>query len=192
VGACVQGTRFRSCGNGCQWNPWNDCLGATYATSEICANGIDEDCDGGDQSYPDGYEPNDTCGQCEWLSDADGEDIDKTIFGSFDSPSDQEDYYCWYAKDNSQGILFWTSENVVVDLTNQPLGVDGDLYLYTSESNCDSGAWSAISGTVGPDDEQLEWTETDEDDSGVFVLRVKNWGSPSCFGQYTLRINGLQ
>jgi len=167
-------------------------VGAVYATDEICANGIDEDCDGSDLSYPDIYEPNNTCSQCEWLSDEDGEDIDMTIFGSFDSPSDTEDYYCWYAKDDGQGILFWTSENITVDLTNQPLGVDGDLILYTSEANCESGTVGAIAETWGPDDEQLKWTETDEDDSGVFVLRVKNYGAPSCYGQYTLRINGLK
>jgi hypothetical protein len=192
VGICEPGVQYRSCGASCQWNPWNTCVGATFSADEICANGIDEDCDGSDLSYPDSFEPNDSCAACTWLSDTDGEDIEMTIFGSFDSPSDTDDYYCWYAKDNSQGLMFWTSETIKVDLMNQPLGVDGDLYLYKGEDNCI--AQNALEQTVvvGPDDEHLSWEETSDTDDGIYIVRVQNWGEPSCYGQYELRINGLQ
>jgi hypothetical protein len=47
AGACTAGIRTRSCTAACAWEPWTACGGAYVGpTEEVCANGIDEDCDG--------------------------------------------------------------------------------------------------------------------------------------------------
>jgi hypothetical protein len=193
-GICEPGVQYRSCGSGCQWNAWNACAGATFPSSEVCANGVDEDCDGEDLAYPDQYESNDSCATCTLLNSNVEEDMDledHILFGGFHDPSDTDDYYCFYGKDNSQG-LFWTAEKVEVSLTSQPLGVDGDLYIYKGQANCVTGFPDAYAPVIGAGDEEIMWEETSGEDDDLFIIRVQNWGEPNCYGDYELRINGLK
>lgn len=47
VGACVGGTRSRSCGTTCSWNDWGSCEGAYVGPSpEFCGDAVDNDCNG--------------------------------------------------------------------------------------------------------------------------------------------------
>ena len=195
LGLCESGIQYRSCTASCQWNAWNPCAGATFATTEVCANGLDEDCDGEDLSYPDQYESNDSCATCTLLNSntEGGMDLeDYVLFAGFHDPNDRDDYYCFYGKDNSQGIFFWTSEKIEVSLTSQPLGVDGDIYIYKGQAACVNDEPDAWNPVVGSGDEELMWEETDETDDDLFIIRIENWGEPSCYGDYELRINGLK
>ena len=194
-GMCTSGIQYRSCGGNCQWNAWNACAGAVFPEVEVCANGIDEDCDGEDLSFPDSFEPNNSCATCTLLNSNAEDEVDLEdyiLFAGFHDPNDTDDYYCFYGKDNSQGIFFWTSEKVEVTLSNQPLGVDGDVYIYKGQSDCVANIPAAIDPIIGSGDEQVVWKETDETDDDLFIIRVQNWGEPSCFEDYQLRIHGLK
>lgn len=188
LGICEQGTRTRSCGANCQWNAWGNCLGATYPTNEVCGNGTDEDCDGEDLVNPDDYEYNDTCSSCFWIS---GDDPELTLYGTFDSLEDSDDYFCFNAVDN---FNVWPSaENIKIDLTNQPVGVDADLFLYKGSANCNSGNSLASSVTIGGGDEHIDWEETSGDDEGTYIVRLQNYSEiGKCYQPYTLFIKGLK
>ena len=204
VGICEQGTSTRTCGTGCQWNAWGSCLGATYETSEVCGNGLDEDCDGSDWTVPDDYEPNNTCSTCKWL----GEDPDFTgddiLFGSFDNVNDEVDYYCFDGIDDSPPIYCpWCSENIKIELENQSFGMDADLALFrktvdddgnvlkTSMENCEDYNPFVTSVTIGPDDESISWSESSKPDTDFYILRVKNYEASDCWGSYELSVKGL-
>ena len=44
-GECEYGTRIRGCTGSCEWDEWDQCIGAIYEEEEIC-DGLDNDCDG--------------------------------------------------------------------------------------------------------------------------------------------------
>ena len=83
-------------------------------------------------------------------------------------------------------------EKIEVSLTSQPLGVDGDIYIYKGQAACVNDEPDAWNPVVGSGDEELMWEETDETDDDLFIIRIENWGEPSCYGDYELRINGLK
>jgi len=166
-------------------------LGAVWPQGETCGDGIDQDCDGKDKEAPDAYEPNDSCGACQWI---DGDDPETTLYPTFDSPlggADKDDYFCFNAVDNFN--LPFTYEHIVVELKNQPLGVDGDLFLYKGSSACSADNHIASSVTIGGDPEKIDWTETSSADDGTYYVRVQNWSDKgSCYQSYTLTIKGLK
>ena len=188
LGICDEGTKSRTCGATCQWNAWSNCIGATYPVAEVCGNGADEDCDGEDTVNPDDYEFNDSCSSCFWIS---GDDPEVTLYGTFDTLEDSNDYFCFKGVDN---FNVWPSaENVQVDLTNQPVGIDADLFLYKSLTACNSGNAIASSVTIGGSDEHIDWEETTGDDEGTYYVRLQNWSDTGkCYQPYTLFIKGLK
>ena len=186
-GQCKFGTQVKSCGATCQWGNFSSCAGAVNPKSEICGNGLDENCDGEDDTLPDEYEKNDTCGTCYWL----GDDPDVTLFASFDNDGDTKDYYCFKGIDNFNLPL--TGENVLVELKNQSVGVDGDLALYKGYSDCGSGSNKlATSITIGGANETIDWAEGNGDDEGTYIIEVSSWGDTGCYKSYTLSVKGLK
>ena len=187
LGICEQGQRQRTCDAGCHWNPWGACLGPVYPENEVCGDGVDQDCDGADLTLPDEYESNDTCGGCTWL----GTDPDVIVYGTFDSLSDQSDYYCFEAIDNFTMIGF--SEKILVELTNLPVGIDADLFLYSGLSNCQGGIYLDSSANIGGTNETVEWAETNGGDDGIYYIRVQSFSDKgNCYQPYTLHVKGLQ
>jgi hypothetical protein len=195
VGLCEVGEQVRGCTATCQWNPWSSCAGAVYGTFEVCGNGVDEDCDGEDDTFPDNYEPNDSCAACTLLFDPSSEnsDVDLTVYGSFDNVNDIYDYYCFQGEDNPEGWFdLWGKEHVRVTLSGQPLGIDGDLSLFKGITACQAGDAIASSLNIGSDDESIDWTEhEDDDDSALYIIQVRNWGGSDCYSDYTLEVSGL-
>ncbi len=194
LGICEKGTQTKTCNNACMWNPWGSCLGAVYPKTEICGDGIDQDCDGSDKKQPDQYEPNNSCSSCEWIS---GDDPVVTLYPTFDTlggnlgGTDTNDYFCFKGVDN---FNVWPSaEHIKVTLKNQPVGVDGDLFLYKGYSNCTSGTHLKSSVTIGGANESIDWEETGGDDTDTYYVRVENWSEKaSCSQPYTLEIQGLK
>jgi len=181
------------CGENCLWNPWGQCLGTPppCGEPEICGNGIDEDGDGlWDDVEPDMFEPNNSCAACLWIS---GIDPDLYFFPTFDSPhggADPADYFCFEAADQADS---GQSEQIVVELEDQPQFIDGDLYLYRGFDDCAAGDYLAASITIGGGDEFIQWSETAQDDSGVYYVRIENWSeSGNCYQPYSLHIDGLK
>ena len=188
LGICEKGSRYRTCSGSCLWNPWSDCAGAVYGSSEICGNGVDEDCNGSDQTNPDAYETNNSCYACTDL----GDDPDTTIFASFDHVGDKVDYYCFNALDDPPPVFCpWCNEHIEISLEDQPIGVDADLHLYKGFAACESGDALAWAVTIGPDDEKIDWTETNSDDADIYIIRVQNWEASSCWDTYSLTVKGL-
>ena len=187
-GICEAGMRTRACNGSCQWNTFGSCLGATYPKTEVCGNGVDENCDGGDDTLPDNYEPNNNCQACHWL----GEDPEQTLNGSFDNQSDGVDYFCFSGVDNFNLPL--TAEYITVALTNQTAGLDADIHLYKGYSDCEQGALSALksSVTIGGGDENIEWKEGNGDDDGTYIIEVRNYEDAGCYHYYTLSVKGLK
>ena len=184
-GLCEYGTKTRSCTATCQWGAYGSCLGATWPAGEICGNGEDEDCDGKDDTLPDDYEKNDSCGTCTWL----GTDPTVTIYGSFDQPGDKKDFYCFQAVDNSMSLF----EAITVKLSGQAVGVDGDVYLYKGYDACGIQQSLASNVIIGGGDETITWSEgTGADDNGTYIIEVESWGDAGCFKTYTLSISGLK
>jgi len=166
-----------------------------YPQSEVCGDGIDQNCDGKDLTQPDSYEPNNKCSSCYWIS---GDDPDVILYPTFDSKgydagggSDLEDYFCFWSVDNFN--LPFTSEHLIVELTNQPVGTDGDIFLYKGQQDCEGDKPIASSVTIGGGNEKIDWTETGGDDNGEYFVRVQNWSSsPNCGKPYKLHIQGLK
>jgi hypothetical protein len=190
-GICKKGTQQRTCNSSCQWNSWGDCLGAVWPSTDICGDGIDQDCNGADKDAPDQYEPNDSCAACSWIS---GDDPEVTLYPTLDSPQggvEKDDYFCFSGNDGFN--LPFTSEHIIVELKNQPLGVDGDLFLYKGASDCGAGKALKSSITIGGANEKIDWEETSSDDTAVYYVRVQNWSDKgNCTQPYTLYIKGLK
>lgn len=201
AGICEQGEQIRTCNAACQYGAWDSCLGAVYPAAEICGNGIDEDCTDGDKTQPDDYEPNNSCVDCAWL----GSDPEILLNPTFDNPTDEWDYFCFNGIDNASIPGF--GEKVKVQLTNQAIGMDADIYLWRGDdysdavTSCNGGTSTDIgangnSQLVGPDDESIEWTESTlgVSDSGIFIVGVRNFEATGfgCAKAYTLFIKGLK
>ena len=77
MGACGPGVE--TCLSDGQWGM---CEGGN-GESEICGDGIDQDCDGSDLRMPDSFEPNDSCGLCKYLT-ATVDPQKESISASFD------------------------------------------------------------------------------------------------------------
>jgi hypothetical protein len=183
---CQSGTQTQTCNENCLWGGWESCVGAVYPEEEICGNGIDEDCSGADMTLPDTYENNNTCNDCHWLG-ADPEN--EVIFPTTDHPMDV-DYFCFEALD---GTTVFGEETITVTLTDQPAGVDNDLYLYKGYTNCQSNNYIGASLTDGSADESITWPETSGADEGVYIIKVEPWltSSGNCYIPYKLKVNGL-
>ena len=193
-GICEKGQQQKTCNSACQWNAWGSCLGAVYPKSEICGDGIDQDCDGKDKEQPDQYEPNDSCNTCTWIS---GIDPEVTYYATFDSKggqaggSDTDDYFCFKSEYNFN--IWPTAEHLKVELNNQPVGIDGDLFLYKGLSDCQANSPVASAVTIGGANEAIDWQETGDDDTATYYVRVQNWSDQgNCYQTYTLKIQGLK
>ena len=191
-GECKKGTQESNCNDNCQWGPWGGCEGAVYPQPEACGDGIDQNCNGAaDDQLLDSYENNDSCGDCFWLS---GTDPEVSLQPTFDSPqggSDPDDYFCFQANDDWDWPF--TSEHIVIELTNQPGTIDGDISLYKGYADCVADASIASDLVIGNGDEKINWQETGEDDSGTYYIRVQNYSEKgNCTQPYTLKVKGLK
>lgn len=187
---CVGATRacMGMCGAGtetCQaGGTWAMCVGGD-GSAEICGDGIDQDCSGGDLRMPDAFEPNDSCAACK-LIQADP-DPDLTLTGSFDSIEDDVDCFKFNADDSNS-----YREHIRISLTNVPAGADYDIYLYASQGRCESLDPLASSENASNDDEFIEWGEAfGSDDSGTYFIEVRRFSGHSCTESYSLAVDGL-
>ena len=186
LGICQQGTRTFICDDSCGF-PSAFCVGAVFGGTEVCGNGIDEDCSGFDTTLPDQFEANDSCSTAFNLgSDPDGLVLQPT-FDSVDN--DFDDYFFFTGIDNG-GSFF---EHVIVTLTDMPSGMDLDLFLYKETSACLSDTPLASSAGTGST-ENIDITESfGSEEGGRYVIRVNNFsGTASCFQPYTLTVTGLR
>jgi hypothetical protein len=186
AGICEFGTKVRTCNTGCQWNAWGNCLGAVYSQSEICGDGLDQDCNGSDMTLPDEYEPNDSCADCKWL----GKDPNVTLYPTMDNVNDKNDFYCFKGEDNTSLL----PETIIVEVKDQPFGMDVDIHLYKGLSNCNGGVSGAIkkSVTFGGDDEKIVWQESfASTETDTFYVQVISYEQEYCYKPYTLKINGM-
>jgi hypothetical protein len=177
------------CGAGterCIGGQWVNC-DAPPELPEICGDGIDNDCQGGDEIRPDGYEPNDACGSCANL----GEDPDVVLTPTFDNPADGVDYFCFKGNDNFSAV--WDLETISVEIQSLPPGLSVNLAIYQSIDTCSRGApLESKSNCAGPC--SLEWKESaGGNDDSTYVVKVERVGSfTSCETPYRVRISGLR
>ena len=83
-------------------------------------------------------------------------------------------------------------ESIEISLSAVPSGHDYDLYLYKSIADCENRNQLESSVEGGNEDESISWGERlNSDDSGIYVVGVKRYGSHSCVDSYRLNINGL-
>jgi len=111
------------------------------------------------------------------------------VFSTTDHPTDV-DYFCFEAED---GTNVFGEESISVELTDQPAGVDNDLYLYKGYENCESGNYLEASFTDGSVDESISWPETSGPDAGIYIIKVEPWftSSGNCYIPYKLNVDGL-
>ena len=98
VGPCVGGTQ--TCGADHQWSA---CTGEVVPTGEICANGIDDNCNGmTDEDVDTDGDGFTTCGGdcCDSINDGCGNDPAKVNPGAFESPGNMIDDDCDGMVDN--------------------------------------------------------------------------------------------
>ena len=189
VGACELGVQVRACDASCQWGDYDECRGAVLpAPSDICGDGIDQDCDGADDDRPDQYEGNDTCGTCTLLT-PDGEtDVDVTLSATLDTINDV-DYFCF---DTADDWNFGLREVIDVTLTDIPNGADYDIFLYRDLAACQANDPLASSTNSSNEDESLRFSEAyNFDDARRYVVKVSRFRGQSCYSAYSLSINGL-
>jgi hypothetical protein len=180
------GAQQRSCDGECGWEDWSPCAGATDPTTEICGDGIDQDCDGNDLVVDDAYETNDTCRSAASLGfEPDGE----VVFGYISSAADEYDYY-WFDADD--GFSLTNAEHILVTLQDVPARSDYDIHLYRGLENCEANASIASSALSGDDDESIDWEESyGVDEGGTWYVRVSSYVGASCDDAYRLEVTGL-
>ncbi len=189
-GICEYGVQVRTCDGACAWTPFDGCRGNVEPQREICGDGVDQDCDGGDQRQPDRYEPNNECGRCTVVRDDDEPDVNVWVEGTIDSVEDRADFYCFDAHDGISIPGF--TERIVVTLERVPNGADFDVYLYQNDAGCRAGTPLALSRAGGSADERIEWGERlRDDDGGRYVVEVRRFQGNVCGAAYRLTINGL-
>jgi hypothetical protein len=187
---CMDATRtcMGMCGPGVEtcdgMGNWGACEGGSGGT-EICGDGIDQDCDGVDPRNEDMYEPNDDCDSCPLIS----MDTDPmvTINARFDSVSDRVDCFRFIADDSFAG------ENIDITLSDIPSGHDYDIFLYRNYDDCVARK-PLVSGTnTFNTDENLCYPERFAlDDGGTYYIRVTRFRGHSCTEDYSLFVDGLR
>ena len=185
VGECRLGARTDTCNNSCQWVA-GECRGAINPTTEVCGSMIDSDCNGDFFENPDVYEPNNTCASCFIL---DPEPDQLRITALIDSTTDSWDYFCFESTDSSWNPI----ETVEARLENLPMGLDYDLFLYKSVSDCQNDNYLGSSNQSGDSDEFISWREdAGSDDTSTYIVGVKSYSNNhSCNDSYILTISGL-
>ena len=190
AGLCQFGEQLRTCSGSCQWNAWKSCAGAVYPVDEtteaLCGNGVDEDCDGKDYTFPDSYEPNNDCYDCYYL----GADPTQKLYVTMDSKTDTTDCFYFKGIDSSWNPL----EKIKVKATTQPAGFDIDLYLYNGLNNCVNGGNPLAKVTFKPAaEDEISWGEgvLSSNDTDYYVV-VKSYGAHYCYKSYVLEIEGLK
>ncbi len=190
VGPCEQGTRTKVCNDSCRFEAAGDCVGAVFPRTEVCGNGVDEDCSGADLQVPDQFEDNDSCGAAFRLRNPDGTD-DPFVYAqpTYDSVDDDADFFFFHGIDNT-GL---STEHIIIDLTNIPTGMDLDLKLYRNLADCQSDTPLATSLNLDNADEHIDWSEAfgTSDDSDYFI-KVVTYFTPSCTLPYRITVNGLR
>ena len=81
-------------------------------------------------------------------------------------------------------------DEAVITLTNIPSGANYDVFLYKAEEGCSNELASSQNGSNSS--EELRWPERyATDDSGVFIIGVKQVGNSSyhCGHEYVLSID---
>jgi hypothetical protein len=178
MGACGVGIET------CMGAAWGACEGGN-GEAELCGDGVDQDCDGADERNPDGWEPNDDCSQCRLVQP--DPDPNLRIQARFDSVDDAVDCFRFVADD---GVSY--REYINLQLLDIPEGNDYDLYLYESQSKCESRDALAISNNFDNQDESISYGESfGTSDSGTYFIRVVRYSGWSCTDDYTLVIDGL-
>ncbi len=191
VGLCTLGLQERECKEVCEWGPWGSCLNSIQPgdLTEVCGNGLDEDCNGSDLNAPDSHEPNNSCFTCTDLGDEAEDEGTQTVYGTTDEENDS-DFFCF---DVSDLIVF--SEEIVVELKNQPAGLDNDILLFEGMGGCANGNAIAVAEgypVFDNADEILVWEESNSNDSGQYVIEVRPYSSIGiCYEPWTLILTGL-
>ncbi len=184
----------RSCSGACgpgieicqQDGSWGTCEGGDGST-EICGDGIDQDCDGEDLRMPDSYEPNNYCTNCRLLTPEENPIIELND-PTFDALGDRVD--CFRVRLNDTVIY---RERLKIYLTNIPAGHDYDIYLYQDLDACEMDHALASSQEAGNNNEHIDWPERfGSSDSGTYFIKVRRFLGYSCSESYRIRIEGFQ
>ena len=183
--------------------------------TEVCGDGIDQDCNGSDLTQPDPYEDheggpnNNSCGNCYLItrsSRLDGacQNSDDCFAGScedgrcsdlrneeiqatIDVQGDR-DYYCFYTHDWSD-----PSENLTIELAGIPNGADYDLRVYKTQENCSADEPIDHSSSSGTANESVSIGDRfARNDGGLYIVEVRGFLGQSCSARYILSIDGFR
>jgi hypothetical protein len=187
-GICEFGVEERRCDQSCEWTDWGACRDGVEPQREICGDALDQDCNGRVERDPDEFEPNDSCDSCWVLQDG---EVDVNVFlnATMDSIEDRNDYFCFNADDGFNVPGF--GEDINITLSNVPADADYDIFLYKGRANCNAGRSLASSLNGRGEDDQIDWNETNGDDDGEYVVRVRRVSGHSCNSEYRLDVRGL-
>ncbi len=184
VGICLPGSELRTCGAACQWGPWSECEGGVQPMdNDICANGIDEDCDGRDNANLDQYDlaaPNDDCRNPTRVLESTYEEGE--LIANVHNLLDRDVYQLrteWVVEARWRGGGFVEFELEDVE------GGRLNYALYPNLESCESGDNALLSGTTSSRARHGDFFSDEDVGEHVFLV-IWAAGEMECRSSYSL------